>query len=73
MNTAAANSPVRPSIMPIGLGRPRISAAAGWIRSGSTFRIGPCASFTVTPVAPAASAPRTAALTSSVIITRPRS
>ncbi len=73
MHTVASNSPLRPSSMPIGFGRPRIRAAAGCSRSGSRFRIRPCASLTVTSAAPPASAPRTAALTSSVIITRPRS
>ncbi len=61
--------------MPIGLGLPRISRAAGCSRSGRMFRIGPCASFTVIPVSSphAAWMPSMAALTSSVIITRPRS
>jgi hypothetical protein len=71
MKRQAWNEASIPCIIESGLGEPLIRMARGSRSSGSMLRIEPWESLTTTSVAPASSAPSTAALTSWAIHFRP--
>src|SRR5881392_1018185 len=72
MNRAASKPPSIPCTMDRGLGSPATSSAAWCSSSASRLRMNQWLSFTTTFVAPAASAPSTAALASAVMRRRKR-
>src|SRR6266536_5067106 len=72
MNRAVSKPPSMPSTIERGFGSPDKSSAAGFNSSASRLRMNQWLSFTTTCVAPAASAPSTAALASAVMRRRKR-